>query len=167
MPGMKSIRGPIQLKGLTIVNSKPFSAPSAANNHTSVRINKIEKEKKKQHLNKNKSKLTINQPLNQLFRTGIRPPLFFNRTKNARRLVFFKNIVCRILTQIANKQHISAQSHQKKETTNNQPTLAPNTKPEKKNSNKECNHNLNPTPNSSKEQNHNTSTSSNKQSKRK
>lgn len=37
MPGMKSIRGPIQLKGLTIVNSKPFSAPSAANNPISVR----------------------------------------------------------------------------------------------------------------------------------
>jgi hypothetical protein len=26
---MKSILGPIQLKGLTIVNSRPFSAPSA------------------------------------------------------------------------------------------------------------------------------------------
>lgn len=31
MPGMKSILGPIQLNGLTIVNSKPFSAPSAVN----------------------------------------------------------------------------------------------------------------------------------------
>lgn len=31
MPGMKSILGPIQLKGLTMVNSKPFSAPSAVN----------------------------------------------------------------------------------------------------------------------------------------
>lgn len=30
MPGMKSILGPIQLKGLTMVNSRPFSAPSAA-----------------------------------------------------------------------------------------------------------------------------------------
>lgn len=30
MPGMKSILGPIQLKGLTMVNSSPFSAPSAA-----------------------------------------------------------------------------------------------------------------------------------------
>lgn len=29
MPGMKSILGPIQLKGLTIVKSSPFSAPSA------------------------------------------------------------------------------------------------------------------------------------------
>jgi hypothetical protein len=27
---MKSILGPIQLKGLTMVNSSPFSAPSAA-----------------------------------------------------------------------------------------------------------------------------------------
>lgn len=32
MPGMKSILGPIQLKGLTMVNSRPFSAPSAAIN---------------------------------------------------------------------------------------------------------------------------------------
>ena len=30
MPGMKSILGPIQLKGLTMVNSRSFSAPSAA-----------------------------------------------------------------------------------------------------------------------------------------
>lgn len=30
IPGIKSILGPIQLKGLTMVNSKPFSAPSAA-----------------------------------------------------------------------------------------------------------------------------------------
>lgn len=30
IPGMKSILGPIQLKGLTMVNSRPFSAPSAA-----------------------------------------------------------------------------------------------------------------------------------------
>lgn len=29
IPGIKSILGPIQLKGLTIVNSRPFSAPSA------------------------------------------------------------------------------------------------------------------------------------------
>jgi hypothetical protein len=28
-PGIKSILGPIQLKGLTMVNSSPFSAPSA------------------------------------------------------------------------------------------------------------------------------------------
>ncbi len=34
MPGMKSIMGPIQLKGLTIVNSRPFSAPSAVINKT-------------------------------------------------------------------------------------------------------------------------------------
>ena len=33
MPGMKSILGPIQLKGLTMVNSRPFSAPSAVNNN--------------------------------------------------------------------------------------------------------------------------------------
>ena len=32
MPGMKSILGPLQLKGLTMVNSRPFSAPSAVNN---------------------------------------------------------------------------------------------------------------------------------------
>jgi hypothetical protein len=31
-PGIKSILGPIQLKGLTIVNSRPFSAPSAGEN---------------------------------------------------------------------------------------------------------------------------------------
>ncbi|PON39579.1 hypothetical protein TorRG33x02_342330 [Trema orientale] len=31
IPGMKSILGPIQLKGLTMVNSRPFSAPSAIN----------------------------------------------------------------------------------------------------------------------------------------
>ena len=37
MPGMKSILGPIQLKGLTIVNSRPFSAPSAANNKKEVK----------------------------------------------------------------------------------------------------------------------------------
>nr|KYP68628.1 hypothetical protein KK1_022262 [Cajanus cajan] len=43
--------------------------------------------------------LTINQPLNQLFCTGIRPPLLFNWTKNAGRLIFFKNKVRRILTQ--------------------------------------------------------------------
>lgn len=35
MPGMKSILGPIQLKGLTIVKSRPFSAPSAAFNKKS------------------------------------------------------------------------------------------------------------------------------------
>ncbi|PON53403.1 hypothetical protein PanWU01x14_202850 [Parasponia andersonii] len=31
IPGIKSILGPIQLKGLTMVNSRPFSAPSAIN----------------------------------------------------------------------------------------------------------------------------------------
>lgn len=30
IPGMKSIRGPIQLKGRTMVKFKPFSAPSPA-----------------------------------------------------------------------------------------------------------------------------------------
>jgi len=30
IPGIKSMRGPIQLNGLTIVNSRSFSAPSAA-----------------------------------------------------------------------------------------------------------------------------------------
>jgi hypothetical protein len=34
MPGMKSIMGPIQLKGLTIVNSRPFSTPSTVINKT-------------------------------------------------------------------------------------------------------------------------------------
>lgn len=32
MPGIKSILGPIQLKGLTMVKSRPFSAPSAGRN---------------------------------------------------------------------------------------------------------------------------------------
>jgi len=34
MLGMKSILGPIQLKGLTIVNSRPFSTPPAVINKT-------------------------------------------------------------------------------------------------------------------------------------
>ena len=41
MPGMKSILGPIQLKGLTMVNSRPFSAPSAVNNNNKKKIRKI------------------------------------------------------------------------------------------------------------------------------
>ena len=41
MPGMKSILGPIQLKGLTMVNSRPFSAPSAVNNNNNKKIRKI------------------------------------------------------------------------------------------------------------------------------
>nr|GMD25459.1 hypothetical protein TorRG33x02_342330 [Ipomoea batatas] len=38
MPGMKSILGPIQLKGLTMVNSSPFSAPSARSTSQSIAL---------------------------------------------------------------------------------------------------------------------------------
>jgi len=68
MPGMKSIRGPIQLKGLTIVNSNPFSAPSAVNNTIQNQHMKIESLYTK---SKKKKQLTIDQPLNQLLSTGI------------------------------------------------------------------------------------------------
>lgn len=99
IPGMKSILGPIQLNGLTIVNSKPFSAPSAVNNHMSVRLVTNEKPNQSIPRKKKKNQLTINQPLNQLLCTCIRPSLFFDWTENAWRHIFFKHIVCRILTQ--------------------------------------------------------------------
>lgn len=99
IPGIKSILGPIQLKGLTMVNSRPFSAPSAIK----IISKKIKKKKVRgrilQIYTKRKkvwlqmlSNITINQPFNQLLCTGIRPPLFLDGTKNAWRLVFFEDI---------------------------------------------------------------------------
>jgi hypothetical protein len=64
-----------------------------------------------------KDKLTINQPLNQLLCTCIGPSLFLNRTKNAWGGIFFKNIIFRILQQIAhtmtqfNKSKVNAKQH--------------------------------------------------------
>lgn len=59
--------------------------------------------------------ITINQPLNQLLGTCIRPPLFLNGAKYAGGGIFFKNIVIRILqTYIAN-EIIPFQQHAYKE----------------------------------------------------
>jgi len=44
-----------------------------------------------------KYKITIDQPLNQLFCTRIGPPLLLNWSKDARGGVFLKHIISRIL----------------------------------------------------------------------
>lgn len=48
---------------------------------------------------KKQNQLTINQPLNQLLCTCIWPSLLFDWTENAWRHIFFKHIVCRVLTK--------------------------------------------------------------------
>ena len=121
-PGMKSMRGPIQLNGLTIVNSKPFSAPSPAKQNPTFNPNVIpnppERSSCHKHLceeqlhiissrnrptmsrNRNpkpKHVRTINEPLDQLFSTCVRPSLLVSRAKDARSLIFLQHVESRIL----------------------------------------------------------------------
>ena len=50
-------------------------------------------------MNEYLSVLTEYEPLNQLLRTGIRPSLLVNGTKNARSLIFFQHVESRIIFQ--------------------------------------------------------------------
>ena len=77
-PGMKSMRGPIQLNGLTIENSTPFSAPSAVNFKSNESFVRINVQTNSQYNSKSKSSKVIHSMLraNYGIASDTRRPLF-------------------------------------------------------------------------------------------